>query len=110
MEHKWVASENKRVKAPDWHPANQEAYMKTILCILALLVLSASAALSQPYYGGYGYGGYGSGGYYGAYGYPGYCGGYPFGHGGYPFSYGGGPRPPAAGNYGAYSYGGYPFG
>jgi len=96
--------------------------MKTILCILAVLVLTAGTAdayvrrhpvarvaagtalvaatargWNQPYYGG-GYGGYS----YGAYPYSGYAypyGGYPYSYGGYPYSYTGSP----------FGYGGFPY-
>jgi hypothetical protein len=80
--------------------------MKTILCVLALLVLTASTALSQPYYGG---------GYYGGYGPYGWGGRVPGGYYGvYPYPYVTG-RPTLLpqyypGNYGAYPYGGYPSG
>jgi hypothetical protein len=81
--------------------------MKTILCILALLVLTASTSLSQPYYGS----GYYGGGYYGPYGWGGRVPGGNYGVYPYPYVTG---RPPLLpqyypGNY-AYSYGGYPSG
>jgi hypothetical protein len=76
--------------------------MKTILCILAVLVLTTSAADAQPYYSG----GYGPG----SYGYPYSHGGYPYSYSGYPYSYGGATGRYYAGNYGAYAYGGYPYG
>ena len=111
----------------------KEAYMKTILCILAVLVLTASTAdayVRRTVGGGYVVRGAGAhsgryaGGYYGRgyYGHPVARGAalaagtalvavtawgwnQPYYGGGYPYSYGG----YGAYSYGAYSYGGYPY-